>query len=569
MALSKTFFAKSPQCSLNQLPTALMEHLFSFLDDDSRIRLTLIKSQNPDLWSRLLQQALKDHFLKLVAWAEPPQYKLKEMSECKPEDSLTIFIEVKNEVFMYKAMNHVSTIEPYRMGLILKDNSFEEIKKYEAKILERIAERSHIYTTEAERILEMHIRLKQLISQKANVTDAAGNHFTDITGYQYARWARDVPMCVMLEKYMTAQEIEKQCNEMKSDKFKMQHGSYWDCPKEYDLHLLTIDDESEIKALQDRQLIEREKPLEVPTLIFVEAQSKFYLVGDQYSLNGIANEFTLLDGKKFNNVLPPYKKIHITNTEEYRALHEEIESKEAHVVNPLTSALQEFADNVDGEQLKTLSLKIGMAQRRIPMHIVNEYCRLDRSFYPTPEFNGRNFLPRTRIIEMGNILGSWSWYPLRHNQAPFTLNLKLIDQAPSLISLQEEAQGLMPIIFKKLNEQGPADFYVFGLDSDTHQPTLKKIPDPYNRYFETNFNFTREYTTEYIIPKKHETMLELPIMFSSLGFGCSVNRGTFICASQANHLSEYLRDLYTISKLCLERRKYFASDLYYNKRLGN
>ncbi len=40
---------------------------------------------------------------------------------------------------------------------------------------------------------------------------------------------------------------------------------------------------------------------------------------------------------------------------------------------------------------------VGLLQRTLPAHVINEYCRLDRSFFPTPDFNEEN-LPRTFTV---------------------------------------------------------------------------------------------------------------------------------------------------------------------------
>lgn len=39
-------------------------------------------------------------------------------------------------------------------------------------------------------------------------------------------------------------------------------------------------------------------------------------------------------------------------------------------------------------------MRVGSAQRDLPAHVMNEYCRLDRSFDPLPAFDEDN-LPRT------------------------------------------------------------------------------------------------------------------------------------------------------------------------------
>ena len=70
---------------------------------------------------------------------------------------------------------------------------------------------------------------------------------------------------------------------------------------------------------------------------------------------------------------------------------------------PLKTALRLYVDGYNGwsaaaaendEPLKAAWLNIGIAQRELPVHVVNEYCHPDRSFDPKPEFNEGN-LPRS------------------------------------------------------------------------------------------------------------------------------------------------------------------------------
>ena len=48
-------------------------------------------------------------------------------------------------------------------------------------------------------------------------------------------------------------------------------------------------------------------------------------------------------------------------------------------------------------------MDVGLAQREMPVHVLNEYCHPDRSFYPLPEFN-EEILPRS--IKFFNITTS-------------------------------------------------------------------------------------------------------------------------------------------------------------------
>ncbi len=70
----------------------------------------------------------------------------------------------------------------------------------------------------------------------------------------------------------------------------------------------------------------------------------------------------------------------------------------------LTSALQHYVDNavIPGEfgwasnqEEAQYWCKIGIEQKLLPAHVVNEYCRTDRAFYPCPQ-EWTSQLPRTR-----------------------------------------------------------------------------------------------------------------------------------------------------------------------------
>jgi len=51
----------------------------------------------------------------------------------------------------------------------------------------------------------------------------------------------------------------------------------------------------------------------------------------------------------------------------------------------------QFSD--DSQQVNFWKNEVGIAQRDLPAHVVNEYCRPDRSFFPTPRFDEK-ILPR-------------------------------------------------------------------------------------------------------------------------------------------------------------------------------
>ena len=69
-------------------------------------------------------------------------------------------------------------------------------------------------------------------------------------------------------------------------------------------------------------------------------------------------------------------------------------------MTPLKTALQHYIDGYPAwyaannyDAMKAAWMQVGLAQRDLPVHVINEYCRPDRSFQPLPAFN-EDILPR-------------------------------------------------------------------------------------------------------------------------------------------------------------------------------
>ncbi len=73
-------------------------------------------------------------------------------------------------------------------------------------------------------------------------------------------------------------------------------------------------------------------------------------------------------------------------------------------LEPLIQALQSYVNNYDAlvaahnrldyaarnratMELNSAWIQVGKAQRDVPAHVAQEYCRPDRAFYPCPPFN--------------------------------------------------------------------------------------------------------------------------------------------------------------------------------------
>ncbi len=95
------------------------------------------------------------------------------------------------------------------------------------------------------------------------------------------------------------------------------------------------------------------------------------------------------------------------------------EHRSAHFdFTPLKEAYQRYlsgynawyaADDVDG--LKAAWTDVGKAQRNVPAHVAQEYCRRDRKFDPRPEFNEET-LPRVLTSFITHTRRDGSWFPL-------------------------------------------------------------------------------------------------------------------------------------------------------------
>lgn len=105
------------------------------------------------------------------------------------------------------------------------------------------------------------------------------------------------------------------------------------------------------------------------------------------------------------------------NGEEHQSTHFDLAK--------LLTALQDYVNGFDAwytasdwAAMEAAWMLVGKAQRDLPIHIVNEYCRPDRSFSPLPSFNvdrediPKETLPRVLTFYNFNARANDSWFPL-------------------------------------------------------------------------------------------------------------------------------------------------------------
>lgn len=95
------------------------------------------------------------------------------------------------------------------------------------------------------------------------------------------------------------------------------------------------------------------------------------------------------------------------------------EHRSAHFdFTPLKTALQTYVDGYDAWErdsnwgaIEAAWMLVGKAQRDVPAHVAQEYCRPDRSFHPCPSFN-EPILPRVLTFYYWTTSQEESWFPL-------------------------------------------------------------------------------------------------------------------------------------------------------------
>ena len=96
-----------------------------------------------------------------------------------------------------------------------------------------------------------------------------------------------------------------------------------------------------------------------------------------------------------------------------------LEHRSAHFdLTPLKNALQQYVDSYDNwkrennlDAMRAARREVGILQRDLPVHVVNEYCHPDRSLSPRPEFN-EEALPRSLIFYNYNTGREQALFPL-------------------------------------------------------------------------------------------------------------------------------------------------------------
>ena len=112
------------------------------------------------------------------------------------------------------------------------------------------------------------------------------------------------------------------------------------------------------------------------------------------------------------------------NGQEYHNVHFDSQ-KLIQALKAYVDVYDDWDNTNDWDAMEAAWLKVGLAQRDVVVHIANEYCRPDRSFYPRPPFNEAT-LPRILSFGSWTTLRDESWFPLAASDSGLGFDFGLV-----------------------------------------------------------------------------------------------------------------------------------------------
>ena len=271
---------------------------------------------------------------------------------------------------------------------------------------------------EANAMLEASEDKQALLTAPAHFTDYSGRTY-NCTAYEKAWWDKDTHMCRMLESHMdneTKQQLLDKIGEIEREGLAyQQHGVEYK-NAHYDMSFilknLTLDEFRHLKALlvqshdklntatqdnyktisftateyeQLKKELAQQKVRSLMPVCFASFQFLSYIT---YPIFFIASFFITSPAEKLSNQLQ-------------FDFHSLITALDTYVTN---------FDKWDYHQREEAWMKVGKAQRDVPVHVAHEYCRPDRAFDPLPSFT-EEALPRV-LTFYNYVTNIKSWFPL-------------------------------------------------------------------------------------------------------------------------------------------------------------
>jgi hypothetical protein len=264
---------------------------------------------------------------------------------------------------------------------------------------------------EAHTILESSEDKQALLRTPGKFTDYSGRTFR-CTAYEYAYWAKDTHMQRMLERHMDDETkafmLEKIDAIEHSGLAYQQHGVAYQ-NAHYDMSFvlknLNMDEFHQLKAMVG------------------QSSSKIQQATDDNYQN---ISFTATEYEAVKKILEQHRPkgiLYFFYISPAKALSEKLSFDFHSLVTALDTYVTNY-DTWDYHQQAEAWMKVGKAQRDVPAHVANEYCRPARPFDPLPSFNEEN-LPRVLTFD-GYPMSKKSWFPLSSPSSGLGFDFALI-----------------------------------------------------------------------------------------------------------------------------------------------
>ena len=272
---------------------------------------------------------------------------------------------------------------------------------------------------EAKAILNASGDKQALLTTPAKFTDYSGRTF-NCTAYQYAYWAKDTHMRRMLERHMddaTKTFMFDKVNDMeRAGLAYQQHGIEYKNPH-YDVSFvlknLRPDEFSQLQAMVGQNVAKINNATvddyqNLPFSATEYEQLKKELAPHASVWNWM---LSCLGSFEYFGYLtyPAFFLLSFFITPTAQAIASNLKFDFKSLITALDTYVTHY-DNWYDHQRIAAWLDVGKAQREVPVHIANEYCRSDRSFHPCPKFKERT-LPRELTVDNW-VTSVKSWFPL-------------------------------------------------------------------------------------------------------------------------------------------------------------
>ncbi|NCT56243.1 MAG: hypothetical protein GW760_00810 [Legionella sp.] len=271
---------------------------------------------------------------------------------------------------------------------------------------------------EAEAILNASDDKQALLTTPAKFTDYSGRTF-NCTAYEYAYWAKDTHMRRMLESHMddaTKTYLLGKIDEIEDSGLAyQQHGDDYKNPH-YDVSFvlkdLSPDEFCQLQTMVGQNNIKIQGATEDNYRVIPFSATEYEQLKKDLALHTGVWIWMLSCLGSFQSLAyltyPAFFFASFFITTPAEAISNKLKVDFKSLITALDSYVTNF-DRQDWHQRDAAWLVVGQAQRDVPVHIANEYCRPDRSFDPCPEFNEPT-LPR--VLTFDSYISDNSWFPL-------------------------------------------------------------------------------------------------------------------------------------------------------------